>query len=585
VPAATFFLLVAEQTPFVLDLLTILAAAGLVSLLLRRFNVATIPGYLVAGAIVGPHGLGMASGEGSDLFHLATVLLMFIIGLHLDLTTLRSGWVSAAMVGLIAASLCIAMGWPVALLLGLPPIPALMIVMALSISSTAVVLRLMEQKRELHKPRGRLTLGILIFQDLLVLGMMAAIPILRVLGGAGAEGEALPPLQDALREVVIAVVGIASLIVLGRWALPRILRAAADSAELLLVLSAGMALGAAVAAAGLGFSPELGSFLAGFLLASTPFRYQLSGQLVPLRDLLLAVFFTALGLQLPLDIVAEGWWIILIAFVLTVVIKAGTMAFAAWGGGSTGPIAVFAGLGLAQGSEFSLVLLTQALAAGIITATQSAYAVATVLLSLVFTPLLMRAARELAPRATGMPLPPWVSRPVFHEEARPRTAESQAPEETEVRARVIIAGFGPVGRAVADVLEREHAALTIVELNPRTVERQRTLGRYIVFGDASNGEVLERAGLAEADAVILTMPDEDAVLRSARAIRTLHPKIFIAARVGALSKAIQAMQLGADHVVVEELATADAMASQVMMKLQQVRSGKDTGPKLYRFGG
>jgi monovalent cation:H+ antiporter-2, CPA2 family len=571
------------QPSLVQDLLAILIAAGIVAMLLRRLNVATIPGYLIAGAVIGPHALGLASGEATQISHLATVLLMFIIGLHLDISVLRAGWISAALVGLFAVGLAILVGWPVGLLFGLSGPAALVIAMALSISSTAVVLRIMEQRRELHKAHGRLTLGVLIMQDLLVLAMMASIPLLKLWAGPGgdAQGE-LPPVAEMVRRTAIGIGGITALIVIGRWTLPRVLRAAAGSAEVLLVLSSGIALGAAVATAGLGFSPELGAFLAGFLLASTPFRYQLSGQLVPLRDLFLAVFFTAMGLNLDLEMVARGWWIILLAVGATLVIKALTMSFAAWCGGATGPVTIFTAFALAQGSEFSLVLLSQASLEGIITTDQNGYALATVLFTLVLTPFLMRLGRSLAPGGTALPLPPWVHRPAFREATPPSQAEREAEEARGPRA--IVAGFGPVGRAVADALERKSTQITIIELNPKTVERQRGLGRPIIFGDAGNIEVLERAGLAQADAVILTMPDEDAVLRAAKLIRTVRPNVFLAARVNALSKAIQAMQLGADHVVVEELATAEHMAAQVLTKIEQLRSGEDTGPKLYEFG-
>jgi Kef-type K+ transport system membrane component KefB len=579
-------LILAEQsqgsTSLARDLLAILVAAGLVALLLRRFNVATIPGYLVAGAIIGPHALGWVSGQAAEIeiSHLATVMLMFIIGLHLDVSVLKAGWISSVVVGVLSAAISILAGWGLGLAFGLNRPAALLVAMALSISSTAVVLRIMEQRREVHKAHGRLTLGILIMQDLLVLAMMASIPVLKVWSGPAGDQEALPSLDAILGKVAIAVAGITALIVVGRWALPRVLRAAAGSAEVLLVLSAGIALGAAVATAGLGFSPELGAFLAGFLLASTPFRYQLSGQLVPLRDLFLAVFFTAMGLNLPLQVVAEGWWVILLAVGATIAIKSIAIGVSAWAAGATGPVAIFAGLGLAQASEFSLVLLAQAQGQSIVSDKEAAYVIGIVLMTLVATPLLMQAARKFAPRGSHVPHPPWVRRPTFRDPAPLSVAE----REGAPAPKAIIAGFGPVGRAVADALIKRGTDVTIIELNPRTVERQRGLGRPIIFGDAGNIEVLEKAGLADAAAVILTMPDEDAVLRAARLIRTVRPNVFLAARVNALSRAIQAMQLGADHVVVEELATAEAMAAQVLGKIDQLSSGEDTGPKLYEFG-
>jgi Kef-type K+ transport system membrane component KefB len=577
----TAILAQSHERGLAVELLALLSAAGLVALLLRRFNLVTIPGYLVAGAVVGA--LGVGGSEGQTLGSLATVLLMFIIGLHMDLAGLRAGIVSTALVGAVAAAGAVLLGWPVGVAMGLRSPAALSIAMALSISSTAVVLRLMEQRRELQKAHGRLTFGVLLFQDMLTLGMMASVPLLKAwAGGGGAPGTEGAP-EAAITSpwgVLRAIAGITALIGVGRWALPKLLRAAAGSAEVLLVLSAAIALGAAVATAALGFSPELGAFLAGFLLASTPFRYQLAGQLVPLRDLFLALFFTAIGLGLPLHTVAQGWWIILIALAAVLVIKALTMGLAAWVCGSSTPVAAFAALAMAQGSEFSLVLLSQFTREGVVTREQSAYVIAVVVLSLVVTPWMVQWGRRLAPRLSRVRHAPWIRKPVFSE--RPGPAPGRPLEEKRT-LRAVVAGFGPVGRAVADALEKRDVSVTVVELNPRTVERQQGLGRFIVYGDAGNLEVLERAGLDKADFVVLTMPDEDAVLRACRLVRSVRPNVFISARVNALSKGIQAMQQGADHTVVEELATAEAMAAQVLSKLEQFEHGEDTGPKLYEL--
>jgi hypothetical protein len=364
----------------------------------------------------------------------------------------------------------------------------------------------------------------------------------------------------------------------------------AESGEALLVVSATIALAAAMLAAALGFSPELGAFLAGFMLASTPFRYQVAGQLVPLRDLFLAVFFTAIGMSLPVADVAQYWWIILIALAAILILKSLIISLTSWAAGASAAVAAYAGLSLAQTSEFSLVIVNEARDRGILTELQAGSCIALVVLSMVLTPTLFWLARHAAFKTVTLRPAPWVRSSALRGEVfvDPEPAEDAAEptdsaEPPRRRHRAIIAGFGPVGRAVADTLERRGLRITIIELNPRTVERQYALGRAIVYGDVSNPEVLDRAGVSTADAVILTIPDEEAVLRACRFIRTHRHNIFIAARVNALSKGLQAMQLGADHAVVEELATAEAMAAQVLLKLQQREAGEDTGPRLYEL--
>ncbi len=581
---------------FALELLAILSAAALVAFVLRKLPQATIPGYLIAGAIIGPHALRIVGGAGGTetVGSLSTILLMFTIGLHMDIGALRSGLAPIAGITAISTVLMVVIGWPIGAAFGLPGPAAIAIGMSLSISSTAVVLRILEQKREIHRLHGRLAFGVLLMQDLVAVAMLAVIPLLASWAGAPAAGgptPALPGLSGPmamLARMCLAIGGIGAMIVLGRLAMPRMLRAAADSGETLLVISSALALAAAVASAALGFSPELGAFLAGFLLSSTPFRYQLAGQLVPLRDLFLAVFFTVLGLDLPLSLVLHGWWVVLIALVLTMAVKAVVIGGTSWTLGATGAVAAYAGLALAQGGEFSLVLLRDARAKGAISADQSGYAIAVVVLSLVATPGLVEAARAAAVAAVRVPLARWVRGSALRGPEGPADDAEAAggepmPAVGETCGAAIVAGFGPVGRAVADKLEKRGVRVTIVELNPRTVEKQQGLGRKIIYGDVANPEVLERAGVRTADAVILTVPDEEAVLRACRFVRQAKPDVFIAARVNALSKALQAMQLGADHTVVEEMVTAEAMAAEVMLKLKQRDEGEDTGPRLYQY--
>jgi CPA2 family monovalent cation:H+ antiporter-2 len=520
---------------------------------------------------------------------------MFTIGLHLDIGGLRGGLVSIALVTVISTALVVLVGWPVGMALGLSSPGAIGVAMAIAISSTAVVLRVMEEKRELHLVQGRTTLGILVLQDMVALLAMAMIPLLALWAQAGAAGPntAIPKTSELVQRASLAVGGIAALIILGRLALPRLLRAAAFSQEVLLVVSAAVALASAVATAALKFSPELGAFLAGFLLASTPFRYQLAGMLAPLRDLFLAIFFTAIGLNLSWHTLVGGWWIVILGVLATVVVKSVLTAGTAWAAGASGPVAVFVGFAMAQGGEFSLVLLSQSKSAGLLSANQANLAIACVVLSLIATPNLMDLGRALMPWARKWPPAWWISKSMLRDAtAHPKLDQESGTDDgtgktggPELGCLAIIAGFGPVGRAVADNLEKRGVIVTVIELNPRTVEKQHALGRSIVYGDASNPEVLHRAGLDRAEAIVLTMPDEEAVLRACRVVRQNKPDIFIAARLNVLSKALQAMQQGADHTVVEELATAEAMAGQVILKLEQRASGEDGGPKLYQLQG
>lgn len=598
---------------FALDLLIVLAAAASVPMFFRRLRVATIPGYLVAGAIIGPAALALVRDGGNidQIKSLAVVMLMFTIGLHLDVAALAGGLVHIVAVGVVSTLGVTALAWPVAAVMGVPVPAALAIAMAMSMSSTAVVLRLLTEKRETHRMHGRLCVGVSIVQDLLALAMLAALPLLARWAGAvpaGGDAEHADLGRMALGAAT-ALGAVALLIAFGRFVLPRLLKEASrePSGEATLVLSSAVALGAAVLTASQGFSPELGAFLAGFLLSSTPFRYQLAGQLSPLRDLFMAVFFTAVGLQLDARTLVAAWPVVLIGLPAMVIIKAGMIGVCTWAAGATAPVAGRTGLSLAPAGEFSIVILGLATAQGVIEPNEQTVAITLVVLSLMVAPSLYTWGQRLQPTLAGIPPARWRTGDALREKAPAPAAgegargvgaaggsggsggsggavggggagagrEESAGDAALIPAaappkarRAIIAGFGVVGRAVADHLEVHGVPFTIVELNARTVETQEQLGRSVVFGDIGNPAVLEHAGIHTADTVFLTIPDDDATARACQAIRQLAPHVFIAARTTYLSTAFAASAAGADDVTIAEVATAEAMAKRVLSRLK-----------------
>lgn len=578
------------------DLLVILAIAGVVGLMLRRLRLAVIPGYLLAGAIIGPHALRMVTEPGTvqSITQVATILLMFTLGLHMDLTRMRGSLRLIAFLTAAATLLTAVLCWPLLLAVGLKAPAALAVALAWTVSSTAVVIRVLMQRGELDQVYGRISFGVLVFQDLLAMVLLAALPAIAHWQHGGTDA-ARPDPTRLLTSASLAIGAVAAMIVLGRLILPRVLREAAGDGggEVLLVVSSAVALGAAALTSVVGLSAELGAFLAGFLLAGTTFRYQLAGQLVPMRDLFMAVFFTVVGMDVPLGVVADRWRELGLLTLGLIVIKALATAGCAWALGITPAVAALTGMALAQGGEFSLVMLSQAHAQALTSQSEHGLMVSAIVLSLMVTPMMMGRAHAVGHWAAKLRPAPWARR-ASHLVERVRepvtgdgTATTESPGDAPTPDRpghVIVAGFGPVGAAVADELERHKIPIFIIDMNPRTITKQTAMGRRIVFGDAGNADVLETAGLAHAQALVLTMPDEDACIRACRSARSIKPDIFIAARAIYLVRALRLMQEGADHTVVEEMATAEAMAEQVMIKLRMRAEGADSTPKLYELG-
>lgn len=560
----------AGTSDVMIDLVILLATAGAVTLILRRLRMATIPAYLIAGAIIGPFALGFVDQEESidQISHIAVILLMFGLGMHMDPAELRGRFLPIAAIATIAGIIVTGVIAGVMVLAGVHWAWALLVGMALSMSSTAAVLRLLQQRRELDQVHGRLAFGVLIVQDLLVVGVLALVPILVREAGEAATTEASINWMRLLAKGLTSIGAIGLLILVGRVVLPKLLEWAAggSDSEVLMVIAGASALGAATLTQRLGFSAELGAFIAGLLLSATPLRYQISGQLAPVRDLFMALFFVAVGLNVDVNAAIDDWWIVILGTAGLFVLKAGTIGGLSWVFGASAPVAGLAGLSLAQGGEFTLIIVAAALDQGAAFEGNSLL-ISIVVLSLIFTPWQIQLGHLVAGHLTKVPLAPWIHRSSLRGETGVACA-------TGLDEHIIIAGFGPIGRAVAEHLEAAGRAYTVVEMNASTVKRQASLGRHVVYGDVSNPDVLRQTGVDRASAVILTIPDDAAMLRAVRAIRLLAPDTFIAARANFMSKALQAKQIGANYVVAEELATAEAMAQQVAMALGSGLMGK-----------
>lgn len=580
------------------DLFYVLAAAAIVSLIAYKLRIAAIPAYILAGILIGPSILGLIpdADRVSGINAVALILLMFGVGLSIDLNAFRGSLRSVVLIGTASTVIPIVGLFIPGILMGLDWASALVVSMALTISSTAVVMRVLQTQRRLRTVVGRLSLGVMITQDLLGIVILALLPAIAAASGI-TSGD--PDQQRSMSAVIakgaMAVGGIAGLIVVGRLVLPRLFSAVAStrSNELLIILSAAFAIGAAGLTKYLGFSPELGAFMAGFLLAATPFRFQVAALLGPMRDLFMAVFFAGIGVGLAIGDLGGVWLAVVIAVPLTLVIKAATMGFSAWAGGASPRVAGKLGIYLSQAGEFSLIILGAASLLSLLDPSVFTAAVAVVVITIALTPSLMNAAPRIAARLPENAKPPWIrGRAIFVDQpgdeptraaAKPtktgnaildpsdpeNAGTSESSEPPPPPRRVIIAGFGPVGRSIEEQLAKRDIPVTIIELNPGTVRRQQSLNRTIIFGDASHPDVLDSAGLIDAAALVLTMPDDEAMLRACKAARTLSPSVFISARAGYLSTSHQAMQAGADHVVVEEMATAQSMAAQVTRELDQ----------------
>lgn len=583
-----------DTSQYVLHLLLVLMAAALVAVVARRIRLASIAGYLLVGALIGPSCIGLIQTDENvkQIADLAIILLMFTIGLHMDLDSIRSGMVRILAVGVASTVLVTLVLWPLGMAFGFSAPLALTVAMAFSMSSTAVMMAILNQRREVHRVHGRICVGIGVTQDLLSIVVLAVLPVIAAwagaLGGthagsAATSGGMSTPVR-MFADASLALGGVGVMLAFGRYLLPLLLREAArdGNTEGLLVLSAFVALAAAIITSYLGFGSSLGAFLAGFILAGTPFRHQLAGQLSPMRDLFMAIFFTAIGIKMDLAAVGSNWWAVLLGVVALVLVKGSVIGTSCWVGGATAAVAGLVGMACAQAGEFSLVILDEAVAKGVLSGAQLAPIIGVVVVSLMIGTMLYDLGLKMAGPLSRFPTAGWIRSKALieseHSGHAPHsgTASRLGPPTASGKPRhIIIAGFGPVGRSVADEFHALGVPMVLVELNADTVKEQRGLGRTVVFGDISNPEVLQQAGVQDALGVVISIPDQEAAARACQGIRRVAPDVFIALRTPTISKASAAAELGADAVTIEELVTAKDMTRQVVEKLIE-RFGQPT---------
>ncbi|HEY7479970.1 MAG TPA: monovalent cation:proton antiporter-2 (CPA2) family protein [Gemmatimonadales bacterium] len=513
------------------DLLVILLAAVAVVPLFRRLRASAVLGYLVAGALIGPHGFGLireieAAGV---LARFGVVFLLFSIGLSLSiarLTTLRRYVFGLGSAQVLLTALAV---WGLLRLMGLESPVALVLAGGLALSSTAVVLQVLTERRELATPYGRVAFAVLLLQDLAVVPLLTLVPLLH-----DAETRVLPALGLAFLKAALVLVAI---LAVGRLLLRPLLRAVTRGGDpelftgivLLLVLGIGWLTDQA------GLSMALGAFLAGVLIAETEYRPQVEGDIQPFRGILLALFFMTVGMGVDLTMLSQRALLLVALLGGLLAVKAGILFGLARSFRLSPGTAAAVGLMLAQGGEFGFVLFALANQAGVLPDEVAQPAVLVVGLSMAVTPLLLVAGRRVAHRvdhAAG----------VHHALAR---------DAGEVRDHVLIAGYGRVGRTLALLLESRGTPYLALDLNPELVAEVRRRDLPVYYGDASRAEVLKAAGVERALAVVITVDEPGSATRTVHVVRGLAPELPVLARARDLVQCDELAQAGATAVVPE----------------------------------
>ena len=501
-----------EELHLLRPTLIILAAAIIVVPLFRRLRITPVLGYLLAGLLIGPNALGLVRELEviEPLAEFGVVFLLFAIGLELSLDRLTAMRRHVFGMGTLQVVLTGTAFYALARAAGLGGAEAFVLSGGLALSSTAVVLRMLEESGDMHTQAGRMALAVLLLQDLAVVPLLTIVPLLGREGGA-----LLPSLGIAAAKALGAM---ALIIITGRTLLRPVLRtvAAARTPELFTGITLFLALGVSWLTGLAGLSMALGAFLAGLLISETEYRHQVEGDIEPFRGLLLALFFMTIGMGIDVRLLVENAPLVLGGVLALVVVKAVVIAGLARAFGQPVGTAVFVGFSLAQAGEFAFVLFTLGMGGGALSQEVGGIALLVVALSIAVTPVLLRVGRMAADRL--------------------RRRQDEDPmdqldrEAHDLRRHVLILGLGRAGRTVVRLMEAHGTDYLGLDLDPDTVSAERERGVPVFYGDGTRAEVLRAAGLARASGVIVTLDDPAAAARALRAIRAENGDIPIMVR-------------------------------------------------------
>jgi glutathione-regulated potassium-efflux system protein KefB len=522
-----------------------LLAAGVVAVpIFKRLGLGSVLGYLTAGLVIGPFGIGLFT-DPEAILHIAelgVVMFLFIIGLEMQPSRLWG--LRRAIFGLGTAQVGIAtlvltlVGYG----FGLPLIISFVGAAGFVLSSTAIVMQILDERGETATPGGQKVVSILLLEDLMIVPLLALIAFL---APGGAEHTA----ADRWTAIGIALASLAGLVIAGRFLLNPLFRvlAAAQAREVMTAAALLVVLGAALAMQLGGLSMAMGAFLAGVLLSESTFRHQLEADIEPFRGILLGLFFLGVGMALNLAVIAAEWQIIATLVAAFMVAKAATIYVIARVLKSDHREALTRAALMAQGGEFAFVLYGTAAGVGILDAQTNAVLTATVIISIALTPLLVIALRYVLPQD--------------------RLTLDGVDVAADLNGRVLVIGFGRFGQIASQPLLLRGVDVSIIDSDVEMIQAAADFGFKVYYGDGTRADILHAAGAGRAEAILICVDKAETAERIAEIVRHEYPLVKVLARAYDRGAALKLIQLGVDYQIREALESALVFGRETLTSL------------------
>lgn len=531
--------------PDIASAVALLAAAVVVVPVFKRAGLGPVLGYLAAGFAVGPFGLAIFN-DPQTILHVAelgVVLFLFIIGLEMQPTRLWSMRREIVGLGMAQVGVCMLLLWSVGLALGYPLAPSLIAGTGFVLTSTAIVMQMLEDRGMMSLPPGRRIIAILLFEDLAIVPLLALVAFL-------APGGEETTLGQRFVSIAIGLGAIAGLVAVGRWVLNPMFRILANAQvrELLTAAALLVVLGSALAMQMGGLSMAMGAFLAGVLLSESTYRHQLEADIEPFRGILLGLFFMGVGMALDLTVVWDHIGLIIASVVPLVLLKIGGIYGVARFGGASHAEALERSVMMANGGEFAFVLYGAAVAVGLLTPEENGILTANIILSMIATPLIVGLHDRL--------------RPV----AGPRSLDG-IDEARDLNGDVLIIGFGRVGQVVSQPLLARGFRISIIDSDVEMIEAAAEFGFKVYYGDGTRLDILHAAGAADARAILVCTDGREPAERIVEIAKSEFPLVPVLARAFDREHAHALVHAGVDWQMRETLGTGFAFGAQALRTL------------------
>ena len=535
------------------DVLIIFALSIFVLLVFHRLHLPPIVGFLLTGVIAGPHGLSLIEivRNVEVMAEIGVVLLLFTIGIEFSVKKLSRIRRLFLIGGSLQVLLTVSYVALVAEIFGLSIAKSIFIGFVISLSSTAIVMKLLQDRGEIDSPHGQTSLGILLFQDFIIVPMMLLTPVL-----AGSSGT----IAQSLFLVILEGIGIIVLIVVSaKWIVPFLLYQVAKtrSKELFILSVVVICLAIAYLTSSVGLSLALGAFLAGLIISESEYSYEALERIDPFKDLFASFFFISIGMLLDLGFLMSHLLFVLAITISILAVKSMLAGFSAVIMGFPMRIAILTGFALGQIGEFSFILAHTGFSYDLIDQTEYQMLLAASIITMASTPFMMKVAPGAAAFASRLPIPErLISGRQF----------SRIDKKEPMRDHLVIIGFGTNGRYLARVASDVKIPYVIVETNPVTVRLEREKGEPIFYGDATRVNVLKEAWIEQARIIVIAISDPIAANRITEVARKLNPNLHIIVRTRYLQEMERLSELGADEIIPEEFEASMEIFARVLHK-------------------